>query len=55
MAEGDNVVYHMADGDNLVYHMAQLTQLLNFHLRTSICIKHTPKWQKNINKYKKCM
>jgi hypothetical protein len=27
----------------------------SFLLRTPICIKHTPKWQKNINKYKKCM
>ena len=30
-------------------------KLLTFHLRTPICIKHTPIWQKNINKYKKCM
>jgi hypothetical protein len=30
-------------------------KLLTFHLRTPICIKHPPIWQKNINKYKKCM
>ena len=30
---------------------SKLIRLLTFHLRTPICIKHTPKWQKNINKY----
>ena len=34
---------------------SKFIKLLTFHLRTPICIKHTPKWQKNINKYKKCM
>jgi hypothetical protein len=36
-------------------HLRKNIKLLTFHLRTPICIKHTPKWQKNINKYKKCM
>ena len=31
---------------------SKFIKLLTFHLRTPICIKHTPKWQKNINKYK---
>jgi hypothetical protein len=32
---------------------SKFIKLLTFHLRTPICIKHTPKWQKNINKCKK--
>jgi hypothetical protein len=67
MAEGDNLVYHMAEGDNLVYHMAEGDNLVlshgiadkiahfsfkNTHLYKTYTI---PKWQKNINKYKKCM
>ena len=32
---------------------SKFIKLLTFHLRTPICIKDTPKWQKNINKYKK--
>jgi hypothetical protein len=34
---------------------SKFIKLLTFHLRTPICIKHTPKWQKNINKCKKCI
>jgi hypothetical protein len=26
-----------------------------YDITANIPIKHTPKWQKNINKYKKCM
>jgi hypothetical protein len=59
-AEVDNEI---SRGNNLFYHplsyvlfvLLYWTKLLTFHLRTPICIKHTPKWQKNINKYKKCM
>ena len=31
---------------------SKFIKLLTFHLRKPICIKHTPKWHKNINKYK---
>ena len=31
---------------------SKFIKLHTFHLRTPICIKHTPKWQNNINKYK---
>ena len=34
---------------------SKFIKLLTSHLRTPICIKHTPKWQKIINKYKKYM
>ena len=40
---------------NLTIGNSKFIKLLTFHLRTPICIKHTSKWQKNINKYKKIM